>query len=73
VSNQLPDIGSALVTAITNAILALANIMGGVATALSQYASTIGTLLVIGGIGYLAWRYIDRIVPFLRGIFGRFF
>jgi len=72
-SQQTPDIGSALVQAITNAITALANVIGGVASAISQYANTIGTIVVVGGIAYLAWRYMDRIVPFIRGLFGRIF
>jgi hypothetical protein len=72
-SQQTPDIGQALVQAITNAITALANVIGGVASAISQYATTIGTIVVVGGIAYLAWRYMDRIVPFIRGLFGRIF
>jgi hypothetical protein len=72
-SDQAPDIGQALVQAITNAITALANVIGGVASAISQYATTIGTIIVVGGIAYLAWRYMDRIVPFIRGLFGRIF
>jgi hypothetical protein len=71
--DQAPDIGTALVQAITNAITALANVIGGVASAISQYATTIGTIIVVGGIAYLAWRYMDRIVPFIRGLFGRIF
>jgi hypothetical protein len=70
-SQTPPDIGTALVTAITNAIQALANVLGGVASAISQYASTIGTIVVVGGIAVLAWRYMDRVVPFMRGLFGR--
>jgi hypothetical protein len=72
-SQPAPDIGQALVQAITNAITALANIIGGVAGAISQYANTIGTIIVVGGVAYLAWRYMDRIVPFIRGLFGRIF
>jgi len=72
-SQTTPDIGQALVQAITNAITALANIIGGVASAISQYANTIGTIIVVGGVAYLAWRYMDRIVPFIRGLFGRIF
>jgi len=72
-SQTTPDIGTALVNAITNAIQALANVIGGVASAISQYANTIGTIVVVGGIAYLAWRYMDRIVPFIRGLFGRIF
>jgi len=72
-SQPAPDIGQALVQAITNAITALANIIGGVASAISQYANTIGTIIVVGGVAYLAWRYMDRIVPFIRGLFGRIF
>jgi len=67
------DIGTALVNAISNAIQALANVMGGVAGALSQYANTIGTVIVVGGLAVLAWKTMDRTIPFLRGIFGRLF
>jgi len=70
-SETAPDIGQALVQAVTNAILALANIIGGVASALGQYANVIGTIIVVGGLAYLAWRYMDRIAPFIRGLFGR--
>jgi len=72
-STQTTDIGTALVNAISNAIQALANVMGGVAGALSQYANTIGTVIVVGGLALLAWRTMDRAIPFLRGIFGRLF
>jgi hypothetical protein len=72
-SETTPDIGTALVQAITNAITALANVIGGVASAISQYANVIGTIVVVGGIAYLAWRYMDRVVPFIRGLFGRIF
>jgi len=72
-SATTPDIGTALVNAISNAIQALANVMGGVASALSQYATTIGTVIVVGGLAVLAWKTMDRTIPFLRGIFGRLF
>jgi low affinity Fe/Cu permease len=42
-----------------------------VADALSQYAGLIATVVVMLGIGLLAWRGIERIAPFIRGIFGR--
>jgi hypothetical protein len=72
-STTTSDIGSALVNAISNAIQALANVMGGVASALSNHATTIGTVIVVGGLAVLAWRTMDRAVPFMRGIFGRLF
>jgi hypothetical protein len=72
-SATTPDIGTALVNAISNAIQALANVMGGVASALSQYSTDIGTVIVVGGLAVLAWRTMDRAVPFIRGMFGRLF
>jgi len=67
-----PDLGQALVTAITNIITAIAGVIGGVANALSEYANTIGTVLVAVGLAYFVWRGVERIAPFVRGLIARF-
>jgi len=68
-----PSLTDVITGAITSVITALAGIVKGVADALGSYASLIGTVVVMLGLGYLAWRGIERIVPFLRGILGRLF
>jgi len=68
-----PDIGQALIGAVTSVINALAQIVGGVATAIQQYANTIGTVVVVGGLAVLAWNIFNRSVPFLGRVIGRLF
>jgi hypothetical protein len=67
------DLTGVITQAITSVITALAGVVRGVADALSQYAGLIGTVVVMVGLGYLAWRGIERILPFVRGIIGRLF
>jgi len=71
--SETPDISQALVGAVTSVINALAQIVGGVATAIQQYANTIGTVVVVGGLAVLAWNIFNRSVPFLGRVIGRLF
>lgn len=71
--SQTPDIGQALIGSVSSVINALAQIVGGVATAIQQYASTIGTIVVVGGLAVLAWTIFNRSVPFLGRLIGRLF
>jgi hypothetical protein len=68
-----PSLTDIITQAITSVITALASIVKGVADALGSYASLIGTVVVMIGLGYLAWRGVERILPFIRGILGRLF
>jgi hypothetical protein len=68
-----PSLTDIVTQAITSVITALAGIVKGVADALGQYAGLIGTVVVMVGLGYLAWRGVERIMPFIRGILGRLF
>ena len=68
-----PSLADIITQAITSVITALAGIVKGVADAISQYANLIGTVVVMVGLGYLAWRGIERVLPFIRGILGRLF
>jgi phage-related protein len=68
-----PTLEETIKSAIESIITALANIAKGVADALSSYAGLIATVVVMIGLGYLAWRGIERILPFIRGILGRLF
>ena len=72
-STPAPTLEETIKAAIEGIIAALANIAKGVADALSSYAGLIATVIVMLGIGFLAWRGIERIAPFIRGIFGRLF
>jgi phage-related protein len=72
-STQTTTLADTIKAAIEGIITALANIAKGVADALSSYAGLIATVVVMLGIGFLAWRGIERIAPFIRGIFGRLF
>jgi hypothetical protein len=72
-SATAPNLTDIITQAITSVITALAGIVKGVADALSSYASLIGTVVVMVGLGYLAWRGIERILPFIRGVLGRLF
>jgi hypothetical protein len=68
-----PSLTDVITQAITSVITALAGIVKGVADALGSYAGLVGTIVVMVGLGYLAWRGIERILPFIRGILGRLF
>lgn len=68
-----PTLEETIKSAIESIITALANIAKGVADALSSYAGLIATVVVMIGLGYLAWRGIERVLPFIRGILGRLF
>jgi len=68
-----PTLEETIKSAIESIITALANIAKGVADALSSYAGLIATVVVLIGLGYLAWRGIERVLPFIRGIIGRLF
>jgi hypothetical protein len=68
-----PTLEDTLKAAIESIITALANIAKGVADTLGSYAGLIATVVVMIGIGYLAWRGIERVLPFIRGIIGRLF
>lgn len=71
--SQAPDIGHALIGAVSSVINALAQIVGGVASAIQQYADTIGAIVVVGGLAVLAWTIFNRSVPFLGRLIGRLF
>lgn len=68
-----PDIGTSLTNAINGIISALAGVITGVATALSEHANLIGTVLVLGGVAYLVWRQLRRATPFIGGLLGGIF
>lgn len=68
-----PDIGQALTNAITGIISALAGVIQGVASALSEHANLIGTVLVLGGVAYLIWRQMRRATPYIGGLLGGLF
>jgi phage-related protein len=72
-SATAPTLEETIKSAIESIITALANIAKGVADALSSYAGLIATVVVMIGLGYLAWRGIERVLPFIRGILGRLF
>jgi phage-related protein len=72
-STTAPTLEETIKSAIESIITALANIAKGVADALSSYAGLIATVVVMIGLGYLAWRGIERVLPFVRGIIGRLF
>lgn len=68
-----PTLEDTLKAAIEAIITAVANVVNGVATALSSYAGLIGTVLVLTGVAFFAWRGVERIIPWIRGLFGRLF
>jgi len=51
-----PDLG----TLINNVVSALISVFQSVVTAISENASTIATLIVVGGIAYMVFRYGKR-------------
>lgn len=65
------SLGEALTTVLEKIINAIAGIIGGIADAVSQYAGTIGTILVVAGIAGLVVYTLFRHVPFVRQVFGR--
>jgi phage-related protein len=73
VSTTAPTLEETIKSAIESIITALANIAKGVADALSTYAGLIATVVVMIGLGYMAWRGIERVLPFIRGVIGRLF
>jgi hypothetical protein len=68
-----PTLTDVIRSAIESVIVAVAHVVRGVGDALANYASIVGTVVVMVGLGYLAWRGIERIMPFIRGILGRLF
>jgi len=68
-----PSIADALAGALTAIVNAVAGIIQGAASAIAANAETIGSVLVVGGLVALAVTTLTRAVPFVRGIFGRFF
>jgi len=56
---------SDVVNAIFGAIL---SIVRGIADAISQNATVIGTVVIVAGLGYVAFRYGRRILDMFRGL-----
>lgn len=65
------SLGEALASVLERIVNAIAGIIGGVADAISQYAGTIGQVIVIAGVAGLVVYALFRYVPFARQIFGR--
>lgn len=66
-----PSLGDTLASVLQKIINAIAGIIGGIADAVSQYAGTIGTILVVAGIAGLVMYTLFRHIPFVRQVFGR--
>jgi hypothetical protein len=56
-----------------NILAAIQNIIGEVAKVLAENAGTIATVVIIGGVAMLLWRYGSRIFSGISGMFRRFF
>ena len=67
-STTQTDLGTAIQNAITAVVQAIANIVQGVASAISQYANLIGTVVVLGGLAYIAYRLLARALPGVSGL-----
>jgi len=57
----------------TNILTAIQNILGEVAKVIAENAGVIATVLVIGGVAFLLWRYGSRIFSSITGLFRRIF
>ncbi len=57
----------------SNILTAIENIIGEVAKVLAENAGTVATVVVIGGVAMLLWRYGSRIFSGISGMFRRFF
>jgi hypothetical protein len=57
----------------TNILTAIQNIIGEVAKVLAENAGVIATVVIIGGVAMLLWRYGSRIFSGVSGMFRRFF
>jgi len=71
--SETPSLPDVLKQAIESLLTALANVVKGIADGLTTYSGLIATVLVLTGVAIFAWRGIERIVPFVRGILGRIF
>jgi hypothetical protein len=56
-----------------NILAAIQNIIGEVAKVLAENAGVIATVVIIGGVAFLLWRYGSRIFSGITGMFRRFF
>jgi len=52
-----------------NILTAIQNIIGEVAKVIAENAGVIATVLVIGGVAFLMWRYGSRIFRGITGLF----
>ena len=56
-----------------NILVAIQNILGEVASVIAENASIIATVVVIGGLAVLLWRYGGRIFSGITGLFRKLF
>jgi hypothetical protein len=56
-----------------NILVAIENIIGEIAKVIAENAGVIATVVIIGGIALLLWRYGSRIISGVSGMFRRFF
>jgi hypothetical protein len=56
-----------------NILTAIQNILGEVAKVIAENAGIIATVVVIGGVAFLLWRYGSRIFSGITGMFRRIF
>ncbi len=56
-----------------NILTAIQNILGEVAKVIAENAGVIATVVVIGGVALLLWRYGSRIFSGITGMFRRLF
>lgn len=71
--SEASGIGETLSQALQSILTAIVNIVKGIADTVSANAGIIATVLVIGGLIGMATYAIYRYVPFVRGLFERFF
>ncbi len=57
----------------TNILATIQNIIGEVAKVLAENAGVVATVVVIGGVAMLLWRYGSRLFSGISGIFRRLF
>ncbi len=65
--------GYTLADIMQNILTAIQNIIGEVAHVLADNASIIATVVVIGGVATLLWRYGGKIFSGITGMFKRLF
>jgi len=62
-----------LADVLTNVLNAVVTVLYEITRVIAQNASVIATIIIVGGLAFLAWRYGRRIFAGIRGMLGALF